>query len=298
MEPRLYAKLPHAAVQPASLQGPTASSMAPPPHRRMERALVASRCDGHWRANRGRMAKAIALTPQGPLRWVHRQRYAGLALAVLLFVASRAALEVPTWRALLPAAATPHRRHAGLETRTSHTNPPVARVGLYMLAPSEPDVLARRIASIVALLPIIDVPCPVRAGGIDAARDQLVAAAAALEGLLTNYDAVVKRGGGDEVRRMLGKVGTGSPLFELRKKCLELAPIAEDPDEFIAALEEFTLALSSADGNAYSSVFAGGSGDPRKNSPAVCLGRARSDVVKMRREVDRMLKSLGASVMS
>jgi len=132
----------------------------------------------------------------------------------------------------------------------------------------------------------------VRAGGIDKARDQLLAARTALDDLIAGYGDIVKRGGGDAVRAQLGKTGTG-PLFKLEKVCSELATVADDPSGFTDALEEFALASARADGNLYSSVFAGGSGDPKKNNPKVFIARAKDDIQVMRDLADKMIKLLG-----
>mmetsp|Transcript_109819 Transcript_109819/g.276243 ORF Transcript_109819/g.276243 Transcript_109819/m.276243 type:complete len:236 (+) Transcript_109819:15-722(+) len=152
----------------------------------------------------------------------------------------------------------------------------------------------RRSAAIATVLGmgLVEFPDFAWAGGIDAARDKLLASVTVLDDLLANYDAVVKAGKGDGVRQKL------MLLSDIQKTCLELAPVAEDPDQFLAALEEFVLAASRADGNAYSSVFAGGSGDPKKNNPTVFLNRAKDDIGAMRAEAGKMVKALGGAVMS
>mmetsp|Transcript_6107 Transcript_6107/g.16965 ORF Transcript_6107/g.16965 Transcript_6107/m.16965 type:complete len:165 (+) Transcript_6107:79-573(+) len=123
-------------------------------------------------------------------------------------------------------------------------------------------------------------------------RAQLVAGKAALDELLADFDGVVKRGGSDEVRSVLGTGGKG-PNAKLDKTCALLAVDAEDPDAFSEALEEFIKAYGSADGALYSSVFAGGSGDPKKNKPYVFIAAARADIEIMRRAAGRMIEALG-----
>jgi len=159
-------------------------------------------------------------------------------------------------------------------------------------------LLASALAAAPALMPNVAV-----AGGIDAARAKLTAAVAAVDRLVDNWGLITKgsreqgvSGGGDKVLTILR--GSDSPLFKIQQAMNDLAPAADDPEAYTEALEAFLQALASADGAAYSSNFAGGSGDPRKNSPTALLAKAKEDVLVMRKEMGNMVKALGPAAMS
>ena len=97
--------------------------------------------------------------------------------------------------------------------------------------------------------------------------------------------------GGDEVRRVLGTVGIESPCFQLEKALKKLALDAEDPETYSEAVEQLMLAISRADGMAYSANFAGGSGKPLP--PAVYLEKSRKEVVLVNLQMKNLLAALG-----
>ena len=99
-------------------------------------------------------------------------------------------------------------------------------------------------------------------------------------------------GGGDGVRRALGTVGTTSPLYQIEKAVRKLLPDAEDPAEASEALEDLMLCLQRADSMAYSSNFAGGSGNPAENSPKALMKKAKKEVVALQKQAKRLDEAL------
>jgi hypothetical protein len=124
-------------------------------------------------------------------------------------------------------------------------------------------------------------------------RAQWRAAVSEVDSLVADLEKDAVTGGGDGIRRRLGTVGTTSPLFQIDKACRSLLPDADDPVAFGEALEEFLLGLGRADSMAYSANFAGGSGNPRENSPAALLAKAKREVTSLKRSVDEMDRALG-----
>jgi hypothetical protein len=90
----------------------------------------------------------------------------------------------------------------------------------------------------------------------DAAYKRLAMGQESLDYLLANYDAIVTQGGGDNVRRYLGTVGTTSGLWGMSKVLNYLKDDAEDNImEFTEAKTEFESAIAAADGSAYMAIF-------------------------------------------
>ncbi|GMH64523.1 hypothetical protein TL16_g03981 [Triparma laevis f. inornata] len=83
---------------------------------------------------------------------------------------------------------------------------------------------------------------------------RLSSARSELDMTISTYDKI-KAGGGDNVRRYLGTVGTSSSIFGLKPVFKLLQDSASDIITFIDATEEFDRALVSADSAAYSSMF-------------------------------------------
>lgn len=132
----------------------------------------------------------------------------------------------------------------------------------------------------------------------DAERDQWKRAVADIDKLATNYESISAKGG-DEVRKYLGTVGDSTlssattPMFKIDKSLKKLASDADDPEEFLNAVEEFLLRVSAADSMAYSANFAGGSGKPKP--PAEYLRLAGEEVKDMRKRADEVTEALGSS---
>ena len=121
-------------------------------------------------------------------------------------------------------------------------------------------------------------------------KEQLKASIASLQNLETEFEKYSSKGG-DEVRRVLGTVGIESPCFQLEKALKKLALDAEDPEAYSEAVEQLMLAISRADGMAYSANFAGGSGKPLP--PAVYLEKSRKEVVLVNAQMKDLLAALG-----
>lgn len=86
------------------------------------------------------------------------------------------------------------------------------------------------------------------------ARDRFQKGQKSLDFLLDNYDEIVL-GGGDNVRRYLGTVGTTSGLWGISKVLKKLREEAEDVVAFTDAETEVESALRAADGAAYMAIF-------------------------------------------
>lgn len=89
----------------------------------------------------------------------------------------------------------------------------------------------------------------------DAAYKRFAMGQESLDYLLANYDAIVRQGGGDNVRRYLGTVGTSSGLWGMSKVLNVLKEDAEDIMDFTEAKTEFESAMAAADGSAYMAIF-------------------------------------------
>ncbi len=79
------------------------------------------------------------------------------------------------------------------------------------------------------------------------ARAQLANAETALVDLIRDFDALAQKEGGDGIRRVLGTVGTASPLYRIENAAKTLAEDATDPEAFYGGLERLMLDLQRAD---------------------------------------------------
>ena len=90
----------------------------------------------------------------------------------------------------------------------------------------------------------------------EAAKAQLADGYKALGELLDNYDKVTEEGGGDGIRRVLGTVGTTSPVYLIEPAFRLLFEKDESlPMEYIEGVESIMLGLQLADSEAYSANF-------------------------------------------
>ncbi|GMH98113.1 hypothetical protein TrST_g10784 [Triparma strigata] len=131
------------------------------------------------------------------------------------------------------------------------------------------SVSSRRnfLAVTTAILPIAAFSAPsVAAYSLDAgekvkkpssvpeAYAKFTSARSELSSTIQDYDQITK-GGGDNIRRYLGTVGTSSSIFGLKAVLKILQDSADDIGAFVDASEDFDRALVSADSSAYSSMF-------------------------------------------
>jgi len=86
------------------------------------------------------------------------------------------------------------------------------------------------------------------------AEDRFRAGRESVDYLLRNYDEVCD-GGGDNVRRYLGTVGTKSGLFGIQKAMKALAERADDIVEYTELSREIEQTIEQADGSAYMAIF-------------------------------------------
>lgn len=93
--------------------------------------------------------------------------------------------------------------------------------------------------------------------GIDQCKIRLKESMETIQYLLNNYDTICSTGGGDNIRRYLGTVGTTSSLYGINKVLRELQKESDIDDIVIYtdSMEDFDYWLRAADTAAYSSMF-------------------------------------------
>lgn len=127
---------------------------------------------------------------------------------------------------------------------------------------------------------------------VEAAKAQIAEASRELDRLMANYDAVTTAYGGDGVRRVLGKVGTTSPLFQIEQALKLLFDNDPNlPDKYIEDLDAVMLGISDADGQAYSSNFV--SFSSAKGKPEDYWKRAQDNIPPMQTALKEMIKFAG-----
>jgi hypothetical protein len=90
---------------------------------------------------------------------------------------------------------------------------------------------------------------------LDEAKERFKEGLASLEYLLGHYDEICANGGGDNVRRYLGSVGTTSGLYGIAKVMKTMQEEAADIVEYTETMNEVNAALVGADGSAYMAIF-------------------------------------------
>jgi len=93
-----------------------------------------------------------------------------------------------------------------------------------------------------------------------------------LEYLLVHYDEICE-GGGDNVRRYLGTVGTSSGLYGVSKVMKTMQEEAPDIVDYTETMNEINAALTGADGSAYMAIFT-------KGPPEKFFGDAKIEVTR------------------
>lgn len=112
-----------------------------------------------------------------------------------------------------------------------------------------------------------------------------------LQYLIQNYDDIIAQGGGDNIRRYLGTVGTTSGLYGIAKVLKELQQEADDIFEYTENMNDFDAALIAADMNAYSSNFVEFSA--AKTRPEKFYEDALKDAERMKFHLDKLAAELG-----
>lgn len=192
-----------------------------------------------------------------------------LQLVLLVLLAPAAALRVSLSRRQLGGLFVSAARSGGLLVSTSALMPAAA--------------------SATGNMPAVQGKATVMDGAVkkaatpEAARAQIAAGFTEINRLFAEFDSIVAGGGGDNVRRALGVVGTESPIY-LIEPAFRLLFDSDDtlPMEYIELVESLMRNLSSADSEAYSAIFIESSS--AKGKPAdyfarskVAVGKARDD---------------------
>ena len=116
----------------------------------------------------------------------------------------------------------------------------------------------------------------------EAARKQLIDGYKALGDLLASFDEITANEGGDGIRRVLGTVGTESPVYLIEPAFRMLFEADESlPMEYIEGVENIMLNLGSADTQAYSANFV--SFSSAKGKPEDYFKRAKEYVTMARK---------------
>ena len=129
-----------------------------------------------------------------------------------------------------------------------------------------------------------------QAMGSEAAMRRFRDAQTALQYLIDNYDEIAK-GGGDNVRRYLGTVGTTSALYGIGKVVKELQDLADDIVEYTESMNDFDYSLRAADTAVYSANFVEYSA--AKTKPEKFFEDAKYQIGLMKKNMDVMAHELG-----
>jgi hypothetical protein len=107
--------------------------------------------------------------------------------------------------------------------------------------------------------------------------------------LVDNFDEISK-GGGDNVRRYLGTVGTSSALYGIDRVMKGLQDKADDIVQYTENMQDFDYYLRAADTAVYSANFVEFSA--AKTKPEKFFQDAKSDCKKMIMHMDNMAEEL------
>lgn len=128
---------------------------------------------------------------------------------------------------------------------------------------------------------------------MEEAEERFRAGRASVDYLLNNYDEVCE-GGGDNVRRYLGTVGTQSGLFGISKAMKTLADKADDIVEYTELSREIEQCIEQADGSAYMAIFVTTS--TSYTPPAKYFGDAKIEVKRLAKAMDDLAVMVGISL--
>lgn len=127
--------------------------------------------------------------------------------------------------------------------------------------------------------------------GIEGAKARLLDARDSLKYLVDHYDEIVNAGGGDNVRRYLGTVGTTSGLYGIRAVLKELQEEAPDIVTYTEAVQDFETSLQAADTAVYSANFVEFSAASTK--PEKFFADAKKDTLRMQTSLSEIMNELG-----
>jgi hypothetical protein len=120
---------------------------------------------------------------------------------------------------------------------------------------------------------------------LDEAKERFKEGLASLEYLLGHYDEICANGGGDNVRRYLGSVGTTSGLYGIAKVMKTMQEEAADIVEYTETMNEVNAALVGADGSAYMAIFS-------KSHPEQYFGDAKIEVKRAMASMQEIAKQM------
>jgi hypothetical protein len=111
--------------------------------------------------------------------------------------------------------------------------------------------------------------------------------------LIDHYADIQASGGGDNVRRYLGTVGTSSGLYGISKVMRSLQYAKDDVDvvEFTETMTEIEQAIQQADGSAYMAIFVTTS--TSGVSPEKYFNDALIEIKRAAKSMDEMARLLG-----
>jgi len=111
--------------------------------------------------------------------------------------------------------------------------------------------------------------------------------------LLDHYDEVCE-GGGDNVRRYLGTVGTTSGLYGISKAMKALADRADDIVEYTELSNEIETNVQQADGSSYMAIFVVSS--TSQDRPEKYFGQALVEIKRLEKNIDELAAMVGVDV--
>lgn len=125
------------------------------------------------------------------------------------------------------------------------------------------------------------------------AEERLRAGRESVAYLLKNYDEICA-GGGDNVRRYLGTVGTSSGLFGIGKAMKILSDRADDIVEYTEVSQEVEKTIQQADGSAYMAIFTTTS--TSYTPPEKYFKDARIEIERCAKALDQLAPLIGVKL--
>jgi len=120
---------------------------------------------------------------------------------------------------------------------------------------------------------------------VEEAKDRFKEGRKSIQYLLDHYDEICD-GGGDNVRRYLGTVGTKSGLFGISKVMKAMSEEADDVVEYTETMNEVDKCIQQADGSAYMAIFVTTS--TSYTPPAKYFGDAKIEVKRCIKAMDEL----------